>query len=431
MSRRFPTSHTGLLITAYCSLLFCAAGVSSVALADLKVSEIPVPSAAGSAEPNLAKGPDGTIVLSWLEPAGENTHGEKIRLRFSTLEPSGWNAARTVAEGTDWFVNWADFPSVVPVTESFWAAHWLVKKPGGSYAYDVAVALSNDTGASWSEPITPHKDNTATEHGFVSLYPATDGVGLVWLDGRNMASATAGHAHGAEADAGGMTLRSAVMTAQGEITQETEMDSLVCDCCQTSVAVARQGPVAVYRNRTEAEIRDIYLARSIDEQWQTSQAVHADNWEIAGCPVNGPAIAAAGDKVVVAWFTMPDDIPRVRFAQSDDGGESFGPALEVAEHSPSGRVDVVLLDNGNAVISWLDETTDGKGVMQIRIIYSNGIAGPAQAIAGMELSRPAGFPQLVADGDSLIAAWTDTLGNASTVRSVRITGLSRVNLLAD
>jgi len=431
MSRWFFTSNTGLLVTAYCCLLFCTAGFSGAVLADFRVSEIPVPAAAGSTEPNLAKGPDGTIVLSWLEPAGEKNHGVKVRLRFSSLEPSGWSAARTVAEGKDWFVNWADFPSVVPVSDTLWAAHWLVRKPGGTYSYDVAVALSNDAGASWSEAITPHRDNTATEHGFVSLFPASQGAGVIWLDGRNTASTTAGHAHGAEAGAGGMTLRSAVITAQGEITQETEMDSLVCDCCQTSVAIARQGPVVVYRNRTEAEIRDIYVARSIAEQWQAGQPVHADGWEVSGCPVNGPSIAAAGDKVVVAWFTMAGDIPRVRFAQSDNGGETFGPALDIAEHSPSGRVDVALLDNGNAVVSWLDETNDGKGVIRIRIIYSNGIAGPAQTVAGMELSRPAGFPQLVADGDSLIASWTDTLGDTSTIRSVRLTGLGRVDLLAD
>ncbi len=376
---------------------------------------MPNQAAVGSAEPNLSKGPDGTIVLSWLEP-----HGEKIRLRFSSLDQGKWSAARTVAEGDNWFVNWADFPSVVPISDSLWAAHWLSKRPGGIYTYDISVSISGDSGASWSDAISPHRDNTATEHGFVSLFPWKDGVGLLWLDGRNTTAAEKDHAHGGEPAAGGMTLRSAIITARGEITAETEMDPLVCDCCQTGVALARQGPVAVYRNRDESEIRDIYVARASDGTWQTGLAVHADGWKISGCPVNGPAIAAAGDTVVVAWFTMAEDISRVRFARSEDGGASFRPALNIAEQTPAGRVDVALLDNGNAAISWLDEAADGEGVLRIRIIHPDGSYGPEQLISGMASGRPSGFPQLVSKGNALIAAWTVTQGVAPTIQTARL-----------
>jgi hypothetical protein len=385
--------------------------------------ELPVSASEGSAEPNLAKGPDGTIVLSWLEPSGE-----KSRLRFSILEDSGWSAASTVAEGDHWFVNWADFPSVAPVSESLWAAHWLSKKPGGPYSYDVSVSISRDGGMNWSEAITPHRDNTATEHGFVSLFPWQEGVGLVWLDGRNSAGAEMGHAHSAKQNehgesepAGtGMTLRSAVITAGGEIKSETEMDPLVCDCCQTDVAITRQGPVAVYRNRDESEIRDIYIARAVDGIWQAGHAVHQDGWKVSGCPVNGPAIAAAADTVVVAWFTMAGDIPRVRFARSENGGRSFSQALNIAEQTPGGRVDVALLDNGNAAISWLDEAADGGDVLRIRIIHPDGSYGPEQNITGMASGRPSGFPQMVSDGNTLVAAWTVMQGEAPTIRTARL-----------
>lgn len=406
-------------------LLHCSAPASDTNTV-LSLTELPNQAAPGSAEPNLAKGPDGTIVLSWLEPHGENT-----RLRFSTLGDEGWDAARTVAEGDNWFVNWADFPSVVPVSDSLWAAHWLSKKAGGIYAYDVSVAISSDAGASWSEAITPHRDNTATEHGFVSLFPWQEGVGLVWLDGRNTAAAGNGHAHDGEHASGGMTLRSAIITATGEITAETEMDPLVCDCCQTSAAVAREGPVAVYRNRDESEIRDIYVARTIGRTWLAGQPVHKDGWKISGCPVNGPAIAASGDTVVVAWFTMAEDISRVRFARSEDGGATFSQVLNIAEDTPSGRVDVALLDNGNAALSWLDITADGEGVLRIRIIHPDGSFGPEQQIIGLASSRPAGFPQLVSEGNALIAAWTDTLEKVSNVRTARLTGLDPSNFPAD
>ncbi len=421
----YPNSKTNsrLIPAALGSLLLiCISQVSSLS-ADQATTELSVPAAAGSAEPNLSTGPDGTIVLSWLEPSADST-----LLKFSVLGEQGWSDAQTVAEGTNWFVNWADFPSVVPISRSLWAAHWLSKKPGGTYSYDVSMAISNDAGASWSAAFTPHRDNTATEHGFVSLFPWQDGVGAIWLDGRNTKAAGDEHAHG---DTGGMTLRSALIGSDGSISNESEMDALVCDCCQTSVALAIAGPVAVYRNRTEEEIRDIYISRNIAGEWQAGQPIHDDGWKISGCPVNGPAIAASADTVVVAWFTMADNIPRVRFARSEDGGKTFSPASDMAENSPSGRVDVTLLDNGNAAVSWLDETTAGKGGMKIRIVQPDGTFGPARAVAGMGLSRPAGFPQLLADGENLIAAWTDSLGKTTQVRSARLTDLDINNLPAD
>ena len=94
-----------------------------------------------------------------------------------------WGEARDVTRRSDFWLNWADFPSVTPLTRDDWAAHWLVKQPGGTYSYDLAIALSRDGGASWGEPLTPHDDGTRTEHGFATLFAWDDGLGAVWLDG--------------------------------------------------------------------------------------------------------------------------------------------------------------------------------------------------------------------------------------------------------
>ena len=51
----------------------------------------------------------------------------------------------------------------------------------------------------------------------------------------------------------------------------------------------RLGPVAVYRDRSPEEIRDISVVRLVDGVWTEPAPVHADNWMIEGCPVNGPA----------------------------------------------------------------------------------------------------------------------------------------------
>ncbi|NNE88793.1 MAG: exo-alpha-sialidase [Silicimonas sp.] len=321
-----------------------------------------------------------------------------------------------MASGDNWFVNWADFPSVSPIDKTRWAAHWLAKRPGGTYAYDVAVALSDDAGSSWSAPIVPHTDGTPTEHGFVSLFPWDDDVGVLWLDGRQM---TADHAsgHGGE---GGMTLRSARLGARGQISDARRVDDLVCDCCQTDVAIAGDGPVAVYRNRTPEEIRDIYLARTVDGHWQPGTPVADDGWEINGCPVNGPAVVAQDNDVAVAWFTAANDQPRVRAAFSDDGGATFAAAVDIDSERPTGRVDIEMLDKTTAVVSWIAGGTQGHDQIALRVIGRDGAMGPKRQVAPIATSRASGFPQMIRLGEELVFAWTDTTGETSQVRTATV-----------
>lgn len=400
------------LLPSFLLVMVCTMGCAN---AQLEIQGLSIAAGAGSAEPRLTKGPDGTIILSWQEP-----HGEQTQLRFSRLRNAGWGGPQLVAQGDNWFVNWADYPSVLPVSENLWAAHWLSKRPGGIYAYDVALSLSTDEGLSWGDQITPHRDNTATEHGFVSLYPADNGVGVVWLDGRYTAAAGSGHAHSGQSSDAGMTLRHAVVAADGTLTEEFELDNLVCDCCQTSVAIASGGPVAVYRNRSEEEIRDIYITRYVDGKWLAGKPVSNDGWKIAGCPVNGPVVAADGDTVVVAWFTVVDDLPLVRFARSIDAGQTFGIAKDVDNDGPAGRVGLVLLDNGDAIISWLGKGENGVGDLNIQRIGRDGSSGPVHTLVSTGQGRAAGVPQIQSDGKNLIVAWTDISEQASQVRSMRI-----------
>ena len=371
---------------------------------------IPSPAGVGARFPNLAVAGKDVAVMSWLEPATDGA----FRLRHASFAGNGsWTVPTTVAEGKDWFVNWADFPSVVPVDETNWAAHWLQQKPGSVYSYDVRVSLSGDGGRTWSTPFSPHDDGTPTEHGFVSIASVEGRPYAVWLDGRNTTGEGHGHDTG-HGSGGAMTLRGAILGKTGA-EAGTELDGRVCDCCQTDAAPTTDGLFVVYRDRGNDETRDIHATRLTRAGWSKPVAVHADGWRIDACPVNGPAAAARGEHVAVAWFTAADQ-PRVRLAWSRDGGRTFAAPIEVAAGRVLGRVDVVLLEDDRAVVSWLAETPAGA-VIRAQPFTRAGAAGPAIDVATADVARSSGFPQMASTNGGLLFAWTGN-GATPTVRTV-------------
>ena len=363
------------------------------------------PAAGGGRYPRLSPSGEAGPVMSWLEPAAAS-----MSLRYSRWDGQGWGPAGTVANGTDWFVNWADFPSVVDDGAGRLGAHWLERVPGDAYSYGVRIAASVDAGATWSAPLTPHDDGTPTEHGFVSLLPWHDALLAVWLDGRNTGG---GHDH----DGGGaMTLRSAIVTRAGaKDGPDLELDARTCDCCQTGVALAGSVPVVVYRDRGDDGTRDISIVRLEQGRWSAPAPVALDGWKIDACPVNGPAVDAQRDTVVVAWFTGADGA-RVRLAWSNDGGRSFAAPIEVDRGRVAGRVDVVLLEDGRAVVTWL-RGTEGHAALLARPYTVDGPVGRAIEVTRADASRAGGFPQVARAGDGLVFAWTES-GPEPEVRSV-------------
>ena len=237
-----------------------------------------------------------------------------------------------------------------------------------------------------------HADGSHTEHGFVSMHARADGMSLIWLDGRNTPT-------------GPMSLRSAVVTQDGSLLEEQEIDDAVCDCCQTSVAISSKGPVAVYRDRTEEEIRDIYVTKHDGERWMPGTRLFADNWRIPGCPVNGPSIVADGDFVAVAWFSAANDAPIVRVVLSESGGETFGKPIEIASGSVAGYVGLDILDSRHVAVSWVQKGKTDDNAIMLRSVDIDGAAGVPVHVGNTRQLRV--VPQLAVHGDRLVVVWTD------------------------
>jgi hypothetical protein len=377
------------------------------------VRSIASPAKATSAQPQLSSSSRG-VILSWIE-----REGSKATLRFAERISSGWSAPRDVASGSDWFVNWADVPSVIRLDDGTLVGHWLQKNGTDAYAYDVRLSYSIDQGRTWSRSFTPHSDGTSTEHGFASLFQMPgSGLGLVWLDGRAMKG---GSGHGGHGGAGAMSVRFATFDRGWNQTSETPIDLRVCECCPATAAVTTDGPIAAFRNRTDDEIRDIFIARLENGKWTE----HNDGWKISACPVNGPMLSARGRDIAIAWFTSKDGQGQAFLAFSHDAGRTFSTPIRLDDNGSLGRVDVELLPDGSAAASWI-EFADERAQSRVRRVLRSGARSSAVTVSSIVGSRASGYPRIAADGTDLLFAWTESGSGATQVRTAvaRLTDLN-------
>ena len=373
--------------------------------------DLSAPAGPASLAPNLQVA-DGELVLSWLEEVGGPSGKPRHRLLVSRLASDGWSAPSVIAEGSDFFANWADIPAVVAARDGTFYAHWLAMTGDDTYAYSIFLAFSEDRGRSWAPLGRLNDDDTPTEHGFVSFVSESAGVRAFWLDGRQMVGG------------GAMNLRTAMVGDR--IPGSEVLDTRVCECCATDAMMTDQGPVAIFRDRSEDEIRDIGIVRRLGDAWTATGLVATDGWKIEGCPVNGPAVAAEGQRLVVVWYTAAGEGPKVQMAVSNDAGASFGLPQKIDNGRPLGRVDVVDDGVGGFLISWL-EGVENRAEIRLRRIDDDGSVGESGAVVRTSPSRASGFPRLARIGDALYLAMVDLDGeNASRVRVFEIP-ISKIN----
>lgn len=370
--------------------------------------------------PNWMVSPQNKLYLSWTELQGDTS----FALRYSVWEDTAWANIQSIAQGNEWFVNWADFPAmaVFPGSELNLLAHYLKKRPGGTtYDYDIELVISNNGGEGFRGLGMLH-DTTAAEHGFVSLLPFSyDKILAVWLDGGEMIKSAGGsdghHDHGG----GSMQLRSALIDVMGRISNNTLLDDKICECCQTDAAMTGKGPVIVYRNRDDEEHRDIFYTRYISGQWTTPKPVFEDHWKISGCPVNGPSIASFNNQVAVAWYTEAGGKTLVKLSISTDAGENFGTPVILSENT-LGRVDVVWIDEARVAISYLEKnpSTDFKtAFIKLNILDLDGHLSEDEVIAETSSKRKSGFPVLESLDNTLYLAYTNIVDSVKTDLSIK------------
>ncbi|MAI66799.1 MAG: hypothetical protein CMJ26_02845 [Phycisphaerae bacterium] len=345
------------------------------------------PDGANAIAPNLVEDESGAW-MTWIEPVDAERNITALKCAKFDGERQAWGDAHLVVQGNNFFANWADFPELGIAKDGTLFVTWPQQSGPGTYAYDIAVARSDDDGVTWSLMGTLNDDRVLGEHGFVSLVPEGENcVRAFWLDGRAMS----GDGHMGEGG-GDMQLRTAIIN--DKVQKSELLDDRVCECCGTDAVLVDGKPVVVYRDRSEDEVRDIVITGPA----KIARVIHADNWNIAGCPVNGPSVDANDSTIAIAWYTAPESKTAIYVAFSET-------PIKIS-NSILGRVDVAVIAKDTAAVTWLEPNGETASVM-LATIHADGTIENKKEVAQVSASRSSGFPRIAKVSGGILLAWTD------------------------
>lgn len=357
-----------------------------------------------AAEPAAAAGLDGAVYVAWVghgagkeadvwlsrvEAASKGAEGSAEQTR---AEPARVNPTR--GEATAWR---GDAPSIAVAPDGAVYVAWTARAGGGAHATTLYVSASRDGGRSFGEPTKVNDDSAPGVHGMHSLAVGDDGrVYVAWLDERNLAKAHDG-AHAAGKMPAKMPMQHGEQnrevffsySADGGRTfsKNRSIAAEACPCCKTALAASRGGRVyAGWRQVLPGDFRHVAVASSADggETFDAPAVVSDDRWELRGCPVSGPALAAGeGERLTVIWFTAGDaGTPGIYSSESSDGGRTFAPRRVVSEVSVRGTPQ--LLSDARGVVAVFEgEGGDGSAtLLQARLDRDGGVASNTAAQLG-------------------------------------------------
>ena len=296
---------------------------------------------------------------------------------------------------------------------------WTAK---GAEGTALLSARSTDGGRSFGATASlPGVVDAPGNRGWESLAVAGNGeLYALWLDHRDSAPARSGHAghhqHGSSAPA---TADGVARAQRSQLFVSSLDGSLpprsiargVCYCCKTAVATGPDGTIhAAWRHVYESNRRDIAFATSRDEgrTFDAPVRVSEDNWQLDGCPENGPAIAVdRTGEVHVVWPTLvtgPGGETLKLFHASSHDGRTFTPRAELPTLGAANHPQVIAASDGSLVAAW-DELESGQRHVRAarsrrtadgRMTFSRLLGGDDTAGA---------YPALAAAGDHVVLAW--------------------------
>ncbi|MBN3819906.1 exo-alpha-sialidase [Paraburkholderia sp. Se-20369] len=276
------------------------------------------------------------------------------------------------------------------------------------YTGMVRFSRSLDGGATWSVPITVHRDRQMITHRFDMM--AVDPAGriyLAWIDKRDLRAAKAA---GQTYD-GAAIYYAVSRDGGGSFEPERKVTDHTCECCRIAMAIDPAGRVeAAWRNVFPGQIRDHALAvlpASADAPVAPLRATFS-NWHVEACPDHGPAFAITSDGTRhLAWFGVVDGRVDVFYSRIGADGKPLGAAWAFGANpaAPGEQAShAAMVARGDAV--WLAWKAFDGDTMQIKLRRSDDRGAhwsEPRVIAST--SGASDNPQLLDDAGRVYLSW--------------------------
>jgi hypothetical protein len=106
----------------------------------------------------------------------------------------------------------------------------------------------------------------------------------------------------------------------------------------------------------------------------------------------------------------------VRLAFSDDAGETFHAPVELDSGSAAlGRVDVAMLPDGRALVTWLHRRGSDRAEVRVAAVNGSGTVAWTSSLGETDAARGSGFPRMVRTANGALVAWT-FVGRTTEIR---------------
>lgn len=310
---------------------------------------------------------------------------------------------------------------------------------------DIRVSTSTDGGRSFGASLALNTSGVSGDRGWHATTVDRSGtVHAMWLDHRALAARPrTDHArHGDGTDMARFSnlyysairppLAPAAAVAQGSGSAERALTESVCYCCKTALATGPDGAIyAAWRHVYPGNIRDIAftVSRDAGKTFSSPTRVSLDNWQLAGCPDDGPAMAVGSDGTVhLVWPTVVrediDGTQRTRgavFYASTRDGRQFSSRIEVptlGSLKPS-HPQIASDEAGGFVVGW-DEVRDAVRRAYVRTLRFNSARHPQFGDAIALDEQGSAYPVVASTTRGVFVAWTQGVGQASEIRVKRL-----------
>lgn len=299
---------------------------------------------------------------------------------------------------------------------------------------EIRVSRSRDGGRTFRSS-TMQAPGAAGDRGWHALtLDDTGRAHVIWLDHRGLATRPAATEHDHHMGGADMSQLSGLYYARSAtpagasgpmspVIAERELTKGVCYCCKTALATGANGTLyAAWRHVYPGNIRDIAFTMSRDSggTFTPPSRVSRDEWAIAGCPDDGPAIVVGADGVAhIVWPTViggAEPTGAVFYSSTRDG-VTFSPRQRVPTlGSPKPmHPQIVLTSAGQPVIAW-DEIVNGvrrAATVSARVTSAGAIAFDVPQMLSND--RPSAYPILAIADAGPIAAWTRGPAESSVI----------------